>query len=165
MGKKRPPLRKIFSSSRGAKSKSSKSSAAEDDDEVDWEALEKQQSGQDGDEEDEGDDEDEDSDSGGIRLDSNIEHVMEEFTFEFNDMREEYAEGVCMMLRKMVVNPTDAYSLASLITQQNIVGTVVNCEGGQDSFAFATVLPLRKVEVRVAVLLRSSIRVMGDGRR
>jgi hypothetical protein len=119
MGKKRPPLRKIFASSRGAKSKSSKCSAAEDDDELDWEVLEKQQRGQDCDEEDEGDDEDEDSDSGGIRLDSNIEHVMEEFTFEFNDMREEYAEGVCMMLRKMVVNPTEAYSLASLVTRQS----------------------------------------------
>lgn len=29
------------------------------------------------------------------------------------------------------------------------MGTVVNCEGGQDSFAFATVLPLKKVEVCV----------------
>jgi hypothetical protein len=27
-----------------------------------------------------------------------------------------------------------------------IVGTVVNCEGGQDSFAFATVLPYRRIE-------------------
>jgi hypothetical protein len=170
MGKKRLPLRKIFAKSEGAgggpdsnhsslgkrsaekdakasfggvggKSKSSK------DDEEDWEALERQQNADaDADDGDEDDDEEEEDEEGGIPLDSNIEHVMEEFTFEFNDMREEYAEGVCMMLRKLVVNPTEAYNLASLVAQQSIVGTVVNCEGGQDSFAFATVLPLRRVE-------------------
>jgi hypothetical protein len=31
-----------------------------------------------------------------------------------------------------------------------IVGTVVNSEGGQDSFAFATVLPVKKIEVHIA---------------
>eukprot|EP01032_Pedospumella_encystans_P010243 gene10243-11992_t len=71
---------------------------------------------------------------------------MEDYTFEFNDMREEYSEGICTMLRKFIANPTEAYNLATVITAQTIVGTVVNCEGGQDSFAFATVLPCRKVE-------------------
>jgi len=43
------------------------------------------------------------------------------------------------LLRKQFVqNPTKAYSLASRIANQDIVGTVVTCEGSLDVFAFAT---------------------------
>jgi hypothetical protein len=73
------------------------------------------------DENDTAEDSDDDEESEGnndIRLDGNIEHQTEEYTFEFNDMKDEYAEGICTMLKKMVQNPTRAYEVASLISSQ-----------------------------------------------
>ena len=104
--------------------KSAKSNKKKNANAVDWKSLEKQQEEEASGSED-GSDDDEDSDDegseegGGISLDGNLEHVVEDYTFEFNDMREEYSEGICTMLRKFIANPTEAYNLATVITAQS----------------------------------------------
>jgi hypothetical protein len=144
MGKKLAPLRKIFAksgdtgtsddSSLGKRDQTveagSKPSAAkvkakraktDDEDDVDWEKLEAEQD-VDGDSSGSGDDDDDDDESedgDGIRLDGNLEHVVEDYTFEFNDMKDEYSEGICTMLRKFIANPTEAYTLATVVTSQS----------------------------------------------
>ena len=70
---------------------------------------------------DDGDDDDDDE----IRLEGIIEHITEKYTFEFNDMREEYTEGICVLLRSLVQNPTKAYELAKTITLQSM--SLLNC--------------------------------------
>ena len=81
----------------------------------------------------------------GIPLGKTVEHISEQYTFEFNDMRESFTEGVCTLLRsKFIPNPTTAYHVACDITSQTVVGTAIVCEGGDDVFAFATVLPMVK---------------------
>ena len=60
-------------------------------------------------------------------------------------MRESFTEGVTTLLRtKFLSNPTSAYHVACDVTAQTAVGTAIVCEGGDDVFAFATVLPLAK---------------------
>jgi len=84
-------------------------------------------------------------DEGGIPLGTIVEHEQEEYTFEFNDMRESFTEGVTTLLKtKFLANPTSAYHVACNVTAQSAVGTAIVCEGGDDVFAFATVLPLSK---------------------
>lgn len=132
----------------------------DDDDEEDdeWSKIERDANGDDDDDEDDDDSDDDDDDDNSdysdddsdneIKLQGNMDHVAEDYTFEFNDMRDEYTTGVRTLLRSVLSNPTEAYDLADLITAQKIVGTVINCEGGEDAFAFASVLPLQKcVEV------------------
>jgi hypothetical protein len=65
---------------------------------------------------DEDDDDDDDDDE--IKLEGSIEHDTEKYTFEFNDMREEYTEGICVLLRSLIQNPTKAYELARTISSQ-----------------------------------------------
>lgn len=65
----------------------------------------------------EGDDDDDE-----IKLEGSIEHVTEKYTFEFNDMREEYTEGICVLLRSLIQNPTKAYDLARTISSQCKLG-------------------------------------------
>lgn len=144
MGKKLQPLRKVLAqdkhssassassgySSLGKRqnavseqdSKTAKSAKKKSSGAVDWKSLEKQQEenaseSEDGSDDDESDDGSEEG--GGISLDGNLEHVVEDYTFEFNDMREEYSEGICTMLRKFIANPTEAYNLATVITAQS----------------------------------------------
>ncbi len=121
-----------------------------DDDE--WDKIEQtankvSRDGESNDDENSSDDDDnsdyDDSDDD-IKLEGNVEHVAEDYTFEFNDMRDDYTSGIRTLLRYVLSNPSEAYDLADLITAQTIVGTVINCEGGDDAFAFATVLPLQK---------------------
>ena len=83
-------------------------------------------------------------DEDGIGLDnSKVEHISEEYTFEFNDMREGFTESITTLLKaRFIPNPKAAYQVACDITSQTAVGTVIVCEGGDDVFAFATVLPL-----------------------
>lgn len=158
MGKKREPLRKAAKSEVGQvkgdgqqdlgrkEKRKNKSPSGPDDDEA-WAKIEaadtaagvgaESNSGSSGDEESE--------DGGGeIRLQGAVEHISEEFTFEFNDMRDEFANGICTLLRSLVMNPTHAYTLASAISAQTIVGTAIVCEGEHDVFAFATVLPIAR---------------------
>ena len=141
MGRKLAPLRKILGKSNndtssgdasklgkrttgpqtGSNIKGKKSKKVEEEDDVDWEKVEAEAE-QHGDNEsasDSDDDEDGSEDGDGIRLDGNLEHVVEDFTFEFNDMRDDYSEGICTMLRKLISNPTDAYSLATVVTSQS----------------------------------------------
>jgi hypothetical protein len=68
---------------------------------------------------DDSSDGDDDDDDDEIKLEGSIEHVTEKFTFEFNDMREEYTEGICVLLRTLVQNPTKAYELAKSISAQS----------------------------------------------
>ena len=80
-----------------------------------------------------------------IKLQDVMNHKSEEYTFEFNDMREGFTEGICTLLNtKYIVNPTTAYSLAQSVAAQSVVGTAIVCEGAEDVFAFATVLPLKR---------------------
>jgi hypothetical protein len=87
-------------------------------DEDDWEAIEQQQ-GIKSDDDDSDEDDDENDDEDEIRIEGAIQHVTEKYTFEFNDMREEYTEGICVLLRSLVQNPTKAYELAQSISAQS----------------------------------------------
>ena len=90
-----------------------------DDDET-WERIEAADAERDGDnDDDEKEDDDEDEDDGAIMLQGAVEHISEEYTFEFNDMRDEFANGICTLLRSLVINPTDAYTLATAISAQS----------------------------------------------
>ena len=161
---KRQPLRKLVAkaaaSASGAEgggggsgsgggpkaSKKAKKQAGSGDD-VDWAAVEAadEAAAQGSRGSDSGSDDDEDGDDDGeIRLQGAVEHISEEYTFEFNDMRDEFATGICTLLRSLVVNPTEAYKLASAISAQTTVGTAIVCEGEHDVFAFATVLPFAR---------------------
>jgi len=86
--------------------------------------------------------EESDDDEGGEEI-SLIGNVMdeEEFTFVFNDMKEDYTEGICVILKTLFPNPTDAYSVACSVTAQSIVGTAILCEDSTDSFAYGTIIP------------------------
>lgn len=123
-------------SSAAGKMKGKDLSINNDEDDVDWEEIErKQQMFDEDDESDEdgendggsdsgGSNDDDDSSSGssgaGINLEGNLEHVEESFTFEFNDMKDLYTEGICTLLRRMIANPTDAFNFAKLITSQSM---------------------------------------------
>lgn len=94
-----------------------------------WEKIEQQQSnltepksGRCGKDESDSDDDDgdEDEEDDEIKLEGSIEHITEKYTFEFNDMREEYTEGICVLLRSLMQNPTKAYELAKTITSQSM---------------------------------------------
>ena len=127
-------------------SKKSKNDAKEDIDEEDeayWEAMEKAASFEggarhDGEDDDEDEESDESSDSesgddGEIKLSEMVTHKSEDVTFEFNDMKEVFAEGICTLLSggKFLKNGTKAYSIAEIIAGQSIVGTTVVCEGAE----------------------------------
>lgn len=100
-----------------------------------------------------GNDSSDDDDSGSdsedeIKLQDIVTHKSEEYTFEFNDMREGFTEGICTLLQSNYLgNPTAAYSAAQAVTAQSIVGTAIVCEGAEDVFAFATVLPLKREQL------------------
>jgi predicted HNH restriction endonuclease len=94
--------------------------------EDDWELIEQQQAlhdrkMQENDEEsdDSEDDDEDDDDEIKLELEGNVQHVTEKYTFEFNDMRDDYAEGICVLLRSLVQNPTKAYELAKVISSQS----------------------------------------------
>ncbi len=94
-----------------------------------------------------GDSSDEGSESEQINLKNDKKKITkEQYTFEFNDMKNDYTESICSMLKiSLIVNPSAAFVLASSVTEQTIVGTSVVCEGGDDVFGFATVLPTDKI--------------------
>lgn len=98
--------------------------STDDNENDEWEKIEQHQSKPNkvmtsedyNDDRSDGDDNDDDDE---IKLEGSIEHVTEKFTFEFNDMREEYTEGICVLLRTLVQNPTKAYELAKSISAQS----------------------------------------------
>ena len=102
--------------------KGHKRETTDDNENDEWEKIEQHQSKSakvavSEDYEDNSSDGDDDDDE--IKLEGSIEHVTEKFTFEFNDMREEYTEGICVLLRTLVQNPTKAYELAKSISAQS----------------------------------------------
>jgi len=107
-----------------------------------------------------GDSSDEGSENEQINLSKNGKNKItkEQYTFEFNDMKSDYTESICSMLKiSLVVNPSAAYVLANSITDQSIVGTSVVSEGGDDVFGFATVLPTNIVFSKENVSKKNSI--------
>ena len=76
---------------------------------------------------------------GGQLDDSEIEN----FTFEFKDIVEDYANDISRLLLTLTKRG-DNYELSHAIAEQGSVGTAIVCEGGDDVFAFATILPLSK---------------------
>lgn len=107
-----------------------KSNSSEVDNEEDeWAEIERQQEkgkksiqqGEDESDDDDEDDDDDDSDEDDIKLHGESGNKTDDFTFEFNDMRESYSEGICTLLsRNLISNPTSAYTLASSITAQGM---------------------------------------------
>ena len=96
-----------------------------DDERDEWEEIELRQSNsikteKGGESESDSDHDDDRDDADEIRLEGSIEHITEKYTFEFNDMREEYTEGICVLLRSLIQNPTKAYELAKTITLQSM---------------------------------------------
>lgn len=76
-----------------------------------------------------------------ILLENSIKSEIQEFTFEFYDLKESFDESLTTLLKSMIPNPTLAYNVAHEISVLANVGTAVVCEGGDDVFAFATILP------------------------
>lgn len=151
--KKSKKARKPSKGTKVTEEKKDESAEEEEDEEAYWERMEKSAAaGGDGEDENRGDSEEDSDDSGSdsdddgeIKLSDMVTHKSEDFTFEFNDMKESFGEGICTLLQsRYLVNGTKAYSIAEVIAAQSIVGTAVVCEGAEDVFAFATVLPLRR---------------------
>jgi len=97
---------------------------------------------------DSGSDSDSDSDSESdedLALDGTQGEIVD-MSFDFNDMKEEYAHGIAKMLKHLSCNEPETVQLADVICKQDIVGTVVCCDDGDDVFAYATVLPLLNVK-------------------
>lgn len=69
------------------------------------------------DSDDDDDNEDGDSDAE-IPLEGHVGQETEDFTFEFHDMRKSFDEGITVLLRSLIPNPTAAYSVASAIVAQ-----------------------------------------------
>jgi hypothetical protein len=91
-------------------------------------------------------DSDSDSDSDDdLALDGGQGDVVD-MSFDFNDMKEEYSYGVAKMLKHLNSNEPDALKLAEVICKQDVVGTAVCCDEGDDVFAYATVLPLQSIK-------------------
>lgn len=101
------------------------------EEDIEWERIEQRQSKTDGkagchDQHDSSSSDDNDDDGGDdeINLDGSIVHVTEKYTFEFNDMREEYTEGICVLLRSLFQNPTEAYEFAKTISSQSLYPSI-----------------------------------------
>ena len=70
------------------------------------------------DDDDDGNDDDEEDDD--LDLTKQQEGTMEEFTFEFNDMKDEYMHGVRTILNQFIVKLTESTFLSDLIVSQGI---------------------------------------------
>ena len=100
------------------------------------------------DDDDDDDDDDDESSDGDIPLQGHTgKPDMEEYTFEFNDIKEAYTESICSLLRLSgyMPNSQHAYNLALEVVSESSVGTAVVCEGAEDVFAFGSATPLAAV--------------------
>ena len=138
--KKSKKARKPSKGPKVTEEKKDESAEEEEDEEAYWERMEKSAAaGTDGENENGGDLEEDSDDSGSdsdddgeIKLSDMVTHKSEDFTFEFNDMKESFGEGICTLLQsRYLVNGTKAYSIAEVIAAQSIVGTAVVCEGAE----------------------------------
>ena len=141
--------------------------SGKDDEQDEWARIEKDNEAEDSDDDSEDSDENSDDD---IKIEGDMMKDDEfKYTFEFNDMKEEYTESVTTLMKGFITNPTFAYEVASMITSQgeqssfsytllfsfrqpfsskkplDEVGTLVNCEEGDDVFAVSTLIPIAKV--------------------
>ena len=157
-GKTQAPSRSAKSAGKSSSKREVKGRDSEEDEEEYWERMEEEAKGNDGERVESSDDDDSGSDSEDeIKLQDVVTHKSEEYTFEFNDMREGFTEGICTLLNtKYLANPTTSYNIAQAVTAQSIVGTAIVCEGAGDVFAFATVLPLKR-EAQLEVLYTTLI--------
>ena len=71
----------------------------------------------------------EDSDDGmGINLGNEMtSEKNDDIIFEFNDMREVYNEGMCVLLKQFIPNPTAAFRFADFISKQGKLLIIVMC--------------------------------------
>ena len=83
-------------------------------------------------------------------MDRPINNEKTDVVFEFNDMRSVYNEGITVLLKKVVNNPSVAYRLADFIANQVVVGTVVACEGENDVYGFGTIIPIYRQKSNAA---------------
>jgi hypothetical protein len=88
----------------------------------------------DDDDSDDSDDDDDDDDDDDMSSDDDSQPGLD-VTFEFNDMKEEYAEGITTMMRNMIAQSHLAYEVASKVASQ-AVGTAVVAEHAEDVYAF-----------------------------
>lgn len=63
-------------------------------------------------------DSDSDSSQDGIALDKIVSNERTEVVFEFNDMQELYAEGMTILCKKLIINPTTAYEFCLTLSKQ-----------------------------------------------
>lgn len=160
MGKKRPQLRKLPTAK-----KSKTDSSSQDEAKSKKPSASKKPVESSSDEDDEEDDSDDESDAE-INLDKQVELTSDEYTFEFNDIKDDYFLGVrtilstfisvlnvsseiteCICNQGKIVKLTPNISVKLNLCIIGTVGTVVNNEGEQDAFAFATILPLANIKV------------------
>eukprot|EP01039_Chlorochromonas_danica_P010469 gene10469-11599_t len=99
----------------------------------------------DSDEESDDDDEEEEEEEEEERQNSGESEDDQEFSFSFSDPSAQFLEGLVLLFKQRWKSPY-AFELASLVVNQEEVGTVVHCDGETDVFAFATVLPFSKLQ-------------------
>ena len=128
-------LRNSSKAALNVKSDQTLKESTELEDDIEWERIEQDQSKSvgkserhneqdDSSSDDDSDDDDDDDDE--INLDGSIVHDTEKYTFEFNDMREEYTEGICVLLRSLFQNPTEAYEFAKTISSQSLYPSILH---------------------------------------
>ena len=68
-----------------------------------------------------GDSSSDDEEEEELHLEGQVEtEEIETFTFEFHDMKSSYDEGITILLKPLIPNPTAAYEIASSIVSQGI---------------------------------------------
>lgn len=178
MGKKRAPLRKYLDSKGNiSKDGDSRLAASGQDSRKKARRSEDTDSGVGSnvahEDESSGEDSDDDIDLGGT-----IEEKIENFTFDFKDMHDDYVSSMRTLLMKHIVNPTKALNVALAMAEQGLlfflcpvnrklphhllkpeeVGTVVTSEDDrEDVYAFISVLPVEKVQVILPIYLLTNL--------
>jgi len=120
--------------SKGKGSVAAADAISSDEDEGDYEDDDR---GDDDDDDDDDSDDSDDDDDDDMSSDDDSQPGLD-VTFEFNDMKEEYAEGITTMMRNMIAQSHLAYEVASKVASQ-AVGTAVVAEQADDVYAFRSV--------------------------
>ena len=105
----------------GSKSSMKRKLVDQDNDKEDNDDDDDDNDDEDGDDDDD-DEDDDDDDDGDIGLVGNVEKQdIQNFEFEFNDIKEEYAESLTVLLTTLFPNPTLAYSISLQIVKQGML--------------------------------------------
>jgi hypothetical protein len=108
-----------------------------------------------------------DGDNGDISLEGSLYDTRDDVTFEFQDTSAAHAEGLTVLFRTFIKNPTTAYEMAASVGEDGSanelsdvvdksfvcpvsVGTTIVCENATDTFAFLTVVNPVNEKVRVS---------------